>query len=587
MNTFIPEDVLQNVREAADIRQIVGEYVSLKKRGRNWVGLCPFHPDKDPSFSVSEEKQIFYCFGCGEGGNVFKFLMKVQGMSFVEAVKTLADRYGILIPERPRSSREIKRRKETEELVSLNEKATDYYHENLLHSAGAAEAREYLERRGLNSEIISRFRLGWAHDRWDDLINRLKSNGVSLDTAGKAGLLVQRESGKGFYDRFRKRIIFPILNRSGNVVAIGGRVLGDGQPKYLNSPETPIYHKGRILYGLSRNKGAIMGARRGYVVEGYMDLLALARRKINQAVATLGTALTEDHVKQLKGLCKDWVLVFDSDAAGIKAALRAIPMFYKLNLRVRVLALPDGDDPDSFVMREGKEAWDALVDSAFSGLDFAIKRGIESYGKDPEGKFKTIEDVLLILQPVADPVRKSLLAGHVAQKLGVREEDLWKRLSDDVKTPLRRRPGTHEQPAGTKISKDSDNKAEAKLISFLLGYPQYMGAFLDTGMDIWLEDPSLRDLWTAMLHVYGMAGELERPVLYAQLEPVPELKALAMRLFADNPPCKDTDKMFSKLKKYTEDCRNKVLRRHILEQIRTTSEDVDDVDLLKRLQQLR
>ncbi|RKX58493.1 MAG: DNA primase [Thermodesulfobacteriota bacterium] len=589
MSSYIPEDVLRNVLEAANIRQVVGEFVPLKKSGRNWIGLCPFHPDKDPSFSVSEEKQIFHCFGCGEGGDVFKFLMKMQGMSFVEAVKALANRYGIIIPERPRSSRDQKRHMETEELVSLNLAAAEFYHRNILHSPEASDARAYLESRGLKSDTISGFRLGWANDRWDGLINHLKTEGLSLDRAEKAGLLVSRKSGKGYYDRFRGRIIFPILDRSGKVVALGGRILEDGHPKYLNSPETPVYNKSRVLYGLSQNKGAIRRAGKGYVVEGYMDLLALAQFNIDQVVATLGTALTEDHVKQLRGLCKDWILVFDGDAAGVKAALRALPFFYKLNLRVRVLVLPAEDDPDSFVRREGKEALDALVDTAGTGLDFAIQQGLASYGKDPEGRFRTTEDVLSILQPVSDPVRKSLLVGHVAQKLGVREESLWERLnvsnSSTIVPNIRKR---YELSVEAKIRKGPENRAEAKLISFLLGYPQYMKTFLDAGLDLWLEVPSLRNLWMAMSHLYSMSGNLNLPDLYDQLEPVPELRTLALRLSADFAPFEDMEeKMLSDLKRYCEDRRNKVLRWNVLEQIKAPAEIVDDEDLLRQILQLR
>ncbi len=589
MSSYIPEDVLRNVLEAANIRQVVGEFVPLKKSGRNWIGLCPFHPDKDPSFSVSEEKQIFHCFGCGEGGDVFKFLMKMQGMSFVEAVEALANRYGIIIPERPRSSQDQKRHMETEELVGLNLAAAGFYQKNLLHSSGAGDARAYLERRGLKSDIISRFLLGWANDRWDDLINYLKTEGLSLDKAEKAGLLVSRESGKGYYDRFRGRIIFPILDRSGKVVALGGRILKDGHPKYLNSPETPVYNKSRVLYGLSQNKGAIRQAGRGYVVEGYTDLLALAQSDIDHVVATLGTALTEDHVKQLRGLCKDWILVFDGDAAGVKAALRALPFFYKLNLRVKVLNLPAEDDPDSFVRREGKDSWEALVDTAGSGLDFAIQQGLASYGKDPEGRFRTTEDVLSILQPVSDPVRKSLLVGHVAQKLGVREESLWERLnagnSSTVVPNIRKRYGLS---AEVKNRKGPENRAEAKLISFLLGHPQYMKTFLDAGLDLWIEVPSLKELWMAMSHLYSMSGNLNLSDLYDQLEPVPELRTLAMRLSADFAPFEDMEeKILSDLKKYCEDRRNKVLRWNVLEQIKAPAEVVDDEDLLRQILQLR
>jgi len=478
---------------------------------------------------------------------------------------------------------------ETEELVSLNMAAADFYHENLLHSSGASDARAYLKTRGLKSDIISMFRLGWANDLWDGLINHLKTEGLSIDKAEKAGLLVSRESGKGYYDRFRGRIIFPILDRSGKVVALGGRILKDGHPKYLNSPETPVYNKSRVLYGLSKNKEAIIRAGRGYVVEGYMDLLALVQSDIDQAVATLGTALTDDHVKQLRGLCKDWILVFDGDAAGVKAALRALPFFYKLNLRVKVLSLPAEDDPDSFVRREGREAWEALADTASPGLDFAIQQGLASYGKNPEGRFRTTEDVLSILQPVSDPVRKSLLVGHVAQKLGVREESLWERLnvgnSGTVVPDIRKR---YELFAEAKIRKGPENSAEAKLISFLLGRPEYMEAFLDAGLDLWIEAPSLRDLWMAMSHLYSMSGNLNLSDLYDHLEPVPELRALAMRLSADFAPFEDMEEeMLSDLKIYCEGRRNKVLRWNVLEQIKASAEVVDDENLLRQILQLR
>jgi DNA primase len=299
--------------------------------------------------------------------------------------------------------------------------------------------------------------------------------------------------------------------------------------------------------------------------------------------------LTEDHVKQLKGLCKDWILVFDGDAAGIKAALRALPFFYKLNLRVRVLNLPAEDDPDSFVMREGKEAWEALVDTASSGLDFAIQQGLTSYGKDPDGRFRTTEDVLLILQPVSDPVRKSLLVGHVAQKLGIREESLWERLNAGNSSTIIPHIRKHyELSAETKIRKGPENRAEAKLIGFLLGHPQYMKIFLNAGLDLWLEVPSLRDLWIAMSHLYSMSGNLNLSDLYDRLEPMPELRALAVRLSADFSPFEDIEEeMVSGLKRYCDDRRNKVLRWNVLEQIKLPAEVVDDEDLLRQLLQLR
>ncbi len=575
----IPEDILQRVLEAANIREVIGEYVSLKKKGQNWIGLCPFHPDRNPSFSVNEEKQFFYCFGCGEGGNVLKFLMKIQGIDFVGAVKALASRYGITIPERPQSLREQERHREREGLISLNLQASEFYHQNLLHSEEAADARAYLNRRGLNSEIISRFRLGWAPSRWDGLVRYLNSKGLPLDMAEEAGLLISRKNGTGYYDRFRGRIIFPIADRSGKIVAMGGRIMGEGHPKYLNSPESPVYHKGRVLYGLYQNRAAISHKGMGYIVEGYMDFLALAQYGIDQALATLGTALTEDHVRQLRGLCKDWVLVFDGDAAGIKAALRALPLFYRLDLRVKVLTLNPEDDPDTFIRREGKEAWEAMADKACSGMDFAVRQGLASYGRDTEGRLRTIEDVLPILQAIGDPVRKSLLVGHIAQRLGVREESLWERLNS--KADIRREPGGPK----LKVYRGPKNSADAKLIGFLLRYPEYMGIFMDLDLELWLKDPSLKDLWMAMSHLYSMTGRLEPSVLESQLEAIPKLRNLAMQLSADFPACGDKKEMLSGLKRYSEGCRNKLLRWNILEQMRTPSGEIDDERLLRQFLQ--
>jgi len=588
----IPENVLRSVLEAADIRQVIEEFVPLKKRGRNWIGLCPFHPDKDPSFSISPEKQIFYCFGCGEGGDVLKFLMKLQGMTFVEAVKNLAGRYGIHIPEETRSPIQQRRRKMREVLISLNDQSADFFHRNLLESPDGSRARAYLRERGLDENIISKFRLGWAQDKWEGLVNHLRKNGLSLEDAEKAGLVIARKPGSGCYDRFRNRIIFPIMDRSGSVVALGGRVLGDDQPKYLNSPETLVYHKGKVLYGLFQNRGAIRSAGVGYLVEGYMDLLALVQAGITNVVATLGTALTENHARQLKGLCRDWVLSFDGDSAGIKAAIRAVPLFYNLNMGVNVMSLSDGDDPDSYIRREGPESWKLSGRSSPTGMDFVIEQGLAAHGRGPEGKFRILEDVLGVLSMIDDPLRKSLLLGHAAQKIGVREESLWEGLGGGGSKDRRnrntvRRHGREKTQRHSSDPKPGENRAEAKLIGFILCHPEYLGTFEQVGLDMWLEDPSIRELWRAIFHLFNLEGRFELSELCRQLVSMPDLKAMAMRLAADFPPCDNPDEMHASLIRYCEERRKRTLRRHLMEQIRSSEDDVDHVSLLRQLQQLR
>ena len=594
---YIPEDILQHILEAADIRQVVQEYVPLKKRGKNWVGLCPFHPDKDPSFSVNEDKQIFYCFGCGEGGNVFKFLMKIQGLSFVEAARNLADRLGIAIPERPLSKGMKRKQEERQALLEINELACDYFSDLLLNTASAIGARTYLEDRGLSREVIRNFSIGWAEDTWDGLIAFLKRKDRPVELAEKAGLVIKRTNAPGYYDRFRGRIMFPIRDHTGSIVAFGGRVIPGrnekDQPKYINSPESPVYSKSKVLYGLFQNKSAIRKAGIGIIVEGYMDLVSLWQFGIIEAVATLGTALTDDHARRLKGITKDWVLLFDADEAGLKAAARALPICYKHNLRPKVLCLPSGEDPDSFVRKEGAGALRQLMDAAPSGIDFLIDTGRKRYGTSTDSKVMIIDKVLESVALVSDPVRKSLLIGHIAQKIGVKEESLWQKLqmgeaaaAGMQKGRCRRR---EDAPARKSLDKAFrvSNKAEEKLLGFILSYPQFINEFLEEGLDIWLSDKGLLELWEAVINLYNMAGRCDLSALYSRLEDVPGLRRLAMRLCAEFPPCPDKEEMLAGLKDFCRARKKKALRMHLLDQIREGGTGEQEIDLLKKIQGLR
>ena len=579
--------------EAANIRQVVGEFVPLKKRGHNWVGLCPFHPDKDPSFSVNEDKQIFYCFGCGEGGSAIKFLMKIQGLSFPEAVKTLASRYGITVPERPLSPERRKKLQLRDELIEVNEKAAAFFHENLISSRSAAEAREYLEERGMDSSIISTFRLGWAQDRWDALVNFLQEQGVNISLAETAGLVMPRKGGNGHYDRFRGRVIFPIRDMQGNTVAFGARILPgkdqDDQPKYINSPETPVYSKGKVLYGLYQNKSAIRKAGFGVIVEGYMDLLALVQAGVGNAAATLGTALTADHVKFLKRVCRDWVVVFDGDAAGQRAAARALPLFYAQGLNVRVLSLPVEDDPDTFIRREGKERWEELLESIPSGLDFILDRGLELHGRDTEGRLRTVEEAMGLVDAVDDAVRKSLLISRIAQKTGVREESLWERVTRSGR-PI----NVTKVKNNNKLSVNRDaeasppnlNSAEAKVLGFILAHPVFMEEFVDFSLEMWIESSQLRRLWDAMVNLYSQTGRLELSTLASSLETMPELRSLAMKLSGAFPPGDNPQQLCEEFKKFCVHRKKKALRLHVLENLRAGEENQDTETLLKKFQQL-
>lgn len=584
----IPNDVLQDILNSVNIRDVIEGYVPLKKSGQNWIGLCPFHADKDPSFSVNESKQIFYCFGCGQGGNAITFLTKLKGIKFIEAVQELAKLAGKTLPAQPISLQSLHRKQKHDKLIHVNEMAAAFYHDQLLHSGKAVAAMEYLKRRGLSSETIQQFRIGYAPDTWDGLLTHMRMQGIDTKLALAAGLLIQRGDGSGMYDRFRNRIIFPIQDRSGNIIALGGRALGDAMPKYLNSPETPIYKKSNSLYGLYTNKNAILQYGYGYIVEGYMDLLALWQAGVKPVLATLGTALTEEHLKILKGLVKDWILVFDGDNAGINATIRAIPLFYAANLRVKVVILPEKHDPDTFIRKHGYEVWEMQAAGALSGLDFLLEHSIKTHGNSIEGKAQTLDELLDLIQLVQDPVRKALIITHVAQGLSVKEESLWRKLED---MPTKRnQPSSEKAENGRKTNAShvilQGGRAEQELLGFILAQPSVLPLFLNTSMEVWLTDSVLKGLWLAMIHHYSIYGHLTPESLAEDLESIPNLKEALLHILKKAPPCEDIEMMTKGMLKYCEGQKKRVLRQGIQEQILAAQTDEEREELLKKLQAL-
>lgn len=582
----IPEDIIQDILSSINIREVIESYVPLKKSGQNWVGLCPFHADKDPSFSVNESKQIFYCFGCGTGGNSISFLTKLKGLKFIEAVQELAKLAGKTIQLKPLSPKEQQRKKEHDELIHANETAALFYHDQLLNSPRAVAARTYLKHRGLSPEIIQQFKIGYAPDAWDSLLSHLKTQKIDLTLAVTAGLLRQRDDGEGVYDYFRNRIMFPIQDRNGNIIAFGGRALGDATPKYLNSHETPIYKKSSSLYGLYTNKNAIQQHGYGYIVEGYMDLLALVQAGIKPVLATLGTALTEEHIKILKGLVKEWILVFDGDEAGIKASLRAVPLFYAAGLRVKVFLLPPKDDPDTYIRKHGPETWEMQAAGALSGLDFLLEQGFKRYGTSPEGKAQVLDEVVALIQMIQDPVRKALIVTHVAQHMGIKEESLWRKLEHPVsqKTiPVQSHQPTTNSQTQTPLK---GNRAERELLGFILDQPRVLPLFLNASLEIWLNDPLLKQLWLAMTHHYSLYGHLTPEDLIEDLQSIPHLKGLLLELIKKTPPCEDIDKMTQGLLKYCEEQKKKAMRQGIQEQLIAAQSDEEREELLRKLQTL-
>lgn len=418
MTGRIGEDTIREIRERTDIVEIVSSYLPLRRAGANHLGLCPFHAEKTPSFNVNAARQIFHCFGCGVGGNVFSFLMRLEGLSFPEAVRRLGERAGIEVEAENLSAEELREREEQEQLTRVTEVACEFYQKILLEEKEGAPARRYLRQRGYDGEIARQFRLGFAPERWEALVAHLSSKGFDPRWAREVGLIRTRDGG-GDFDLFRRRLLFPICDLRGRVVAFGGRVLDDSLPKYINSSESRLYHKGRLLFGLYQAREAMRQGGEGIVVEGYFDQLALYRAGFPQAVATCGTAMTPEHARLLKRYCQKLLLLFDQDAAGLKATFRAMDVLLAEGLAAAVVTLDPGDDPDSFVRRCGAEEMRRRLTAARPVLEVFIEHTLAEQGESIEGRARGVQEILPRLRRLPNEIERNLYLQALAERTGV------------------------------------------------------------------------------------------------------------------------------------------------------------------------
>jgi len=409
---------IQDVLDRISIVELVRTHVQLQKKGSTWKGLCPFHQEKTPSFVVNEARKSFHCFGCSKGGDAISFLREIEGVGFVEAVKELADRAGVPVPQEEMTPQDAARASRRDRLHKANSVAAKHFNA-VLGSAAGEPARDYLLERGYDLEFANKHRLGVAPDSWDSLTLALRAAGIDPRIGEEAGLLVAKKGNNGFYDRFRNRLIFPITERGGKVVAFGGRTLDDDNAKYINSPESPVYNKSRVLYGLHEARSAIHKADKVLVVEGYFDVLGLARAGIGYAVAPCGTALTEAQVKALAGHSpRDVILLFDSDSAGRKAAMRALPICLQQGLWPSYLAVPDGKDPDDFAREHGEEGVQQLLGTARPLLDVFIENALPGPDDGPQAADHSLEEIAALLA-LLKPVQQATTIRQVASALGV------------------------------------------------------------------------------------------------------------------------------------------------------------------------
>jgi DNA primase len=466
MGDSIPEGKIAEIREKASIVEIVSDFVSLKKSGKNYLGLCPFHSERTPSFTVNEEKGIFHCFGCGAGGNIFNFLMRANHLNFPEAVKELAQRYGVALPKRELSEEEKRRRSRKAQLFEINELATKYYQRVLRDQKEGEEGRRYLAKRGICEEIISEHRLGFAPAAWDCLALFFQGQGVPLNLAQDLGLILPRKEGSNpggrpsFYDRFRQRVIFPIISEGGRVSGFGGRIIDEVRPtgepvspKYMNSPESPVYSKGYMLYGLNVAKEAIREEGMALIVEGYMDLLSLHQAGIRHVVASLGTALTPAQVSLLRRYTAQAILVFDADESGQKATQRSLELFLKEGFSARVVSLPSGFDPDSFIRQEKRAGFEKALADALPLVEFILEQAQRRFSTATvEGKVRAARELIPALNRLQDPLEQNLYIERVASRLGLKEAQIRAQLRGGEKpiaeagmAPPRSRGPAHER----------------------------------------------------------------------------------------------------------------------------------------------
>ncbi len=473
---MIPEEKVREVAERLSIVEVVSEYVQLRRSGGNYVGLCPFHGEKTPSFNVNPAREIFHCFGCGEGGNAFSFVMKMEGLNFPEAVKLLARKTGIEIEDRQLTPAEIKSQDERHQFLKINELASNYY-QSILRSGDDGEcARQYLIQRSVGNDISEAYRLGFASDRRDGLVRHLKNNSVDLELALKLGIIRKGESG--WYDLFRNRLLFPICDPKGVVIAFAGRVLDSSLPKYINSPESPVYHKSSVLFGLDMAMPAVRVHNSIIIVEGYFDHLALYKAGIRNAVATCGTALTTTHASQIKRHAERVHLLFDGDSAGQKATIRSMELFLEQHMPAYVITLPKGEDPDSFLSSNPAEQFADLQNKARPAFDFFIRSLLTEISPDSvANKVRIIDEIVPRFKKISDPVERDLYEKEICRLLGITAHAFRKRLGGMNLTERDTKSGS------IKKTERFDNSQET-LLALVINYPEARDEAAKAGIDI-------------------------------------------------------------------------------------------------------
>ncbi len=578
-----PRGFADDVKNQADILRIVSDYVSLKRRGANYIACCPFHSEKTPSFSVHPGKGIYKCFGCNAGGGVFDFVMHIEGCAFPEALKIVAEKSGIPIPAVEETEDHKKAEHNREVVLRLNELAAQFFEQQFIHETIGQAAREYLESRGITEETRQLFRLGYAPDSWDALSNYLQEQGASTSDLDLSGLVKLKDEG-GFYDRFRNRVMFPIVDSQGRVIAFGGRVMGEGEPKYLNSPETAVYTKGRHLYGLSFAKNEIRNRGFAILVEGYLDCIMPYQAGVHNIVASLGTALTDNQVRLLRRyMDKPQIIVnFDSDSAGQAATMRSIEMLMTEGFKINILQLPAGKDPDEFVRTHGAQAFLDLFKTTQPYIDYVVERAINEVDTmRPAGKVEAINRILPHLARMPDKVMRADYAEQIANRLKVDSRVIREEMK---RVAVNRQPTL--DPKRVRAAQET-TQAERQLLELMLANAEVRQAMIATLTEDDYSELASSEIFTVIKNLEregiepdfsNLSGRLEGE---AEREFIPELMMSDLSWVGG----KDFDTLFKKATEALSSLRRKRYERR-LEAIKIETDQANNEGDNERINQL-
>jgi len=565
----IPDNILDDILSRVDIVEVISGYMPLKKAGRNFRALCPFHQEKTPSFMVSPDRQIYHCFGCGESGNAFKFLMRYERLEFPESVEVLAKKAGVALPQT--DPQESKTANITLQLYKINELAALFYKNNL-HSPAGARAKDYLLKRGIKEETIETFQLGLAIDKWDSLINYLRAKNYSLTLLEKAGLVLAKEGG-GYYDRFRNRIIFPIFDIKSRVVGFGARVIEDTLPKYINSPETPLYVKGRILYGLNVAKDSIRDCDYVAVVEGYLDFIIPYQDGLRNIVASLGTALTHEQVRLLKRYTHNVVMVYDADAAGELATLRSLDIFIEEEMNVRVTSLSKGFDPDLYARRHGIKVLEEKIVHSKNLFNYKLDVLKDRFNfREIEGKTKIASSMLETIQKIKNAVLKSEYIRKLAQDLDIREEALLQEIKKI--NPVKSYGGSGDTAAKKQLNINPTEKLLIKLMLEENELIEYIRKNLEPAD---FQDERTSRIASMMFELIEQGKNVEPAFLMNYLEDEDVSQAICESMFLpEDLSSEEKENVINDCIKRLKSEKLKLKKQHLHDQIRAAQETGDE-----------